>query len=152
MTNNSVNNKLFGTTTNDNASSGFVGEYVSSSILIGSAVSLSSGSASNVTSISLSAGDWMVYGLVVFNPSGLATSTIQRCGINTTSATMPTLGSENNVSGLNIAFAAGQGGYFNVGSTRISIASTTTIFLVSTATFLLGTMSAYGFIGARRIR
>jgi len=51
---------LIGTTTNDNAAAGQVGEYVSSTITGGASVALTPGVATNITSISLTAGDWDV--------------------------------------------------------------------------------------------
>jgi len=50
-------NGLKGTTAADNAAAGFVGEFMSSSVLVGSAVAVSNNTAKNITSITLSAGD-----------------------------------------------------------------------------------------------
>ena len=63
-------NGLAGVTTNSNAAAGIVGEYISSSIASGSAVSLTTGVSANVTSISLTAGDWEVYGQGFRRPAG----------------------------------------------------------------------------------
>jgi len=142
-----------GTTTNGNATAGNVGEYISSQILSGSAVSLTTATPANVTSISLTGGDWDVWGTVAFVANVLTTATIFEGGINTTSATLPT--------------PPGSGAYFQealsvaagaiepctpIGMTRISIASTTTVYLVAQSTFATNTMSVYGFLGARRRR
>jgi len=59
---------ILGTTTNNNASAGYVGEFVSSEVLIGSAVSISANTATDLTSISLTAGDWDVWANVGFTP------------------------------------------------------------------------------------
>lgn len=45
--------QIRGTGTNDNATAGFVGEYISSTILAGAAVNVSNNTATNITSISL---------------------------------------------------------------------------------------------------
>ncbi len=56
-----------GTTTNDNAANGDVGEYVEASVTSGSGgISLTTGNAKTVTSISLTAGDWDVTSLISF--------------------------------------------------------------------------------------
>lgn len=143
---------IVGTTTNDNTAAGNVGQYISSSVLAGSAVSLTTATAANVTSISLTAGDWDVRGMVAFIPGAGTTSTIQYAAISTTSATLPTIGAENNFSGLAITFAGSQFSVQNVGPMRLSLSGTTTVYLIAQANFAVSTMSAYGFIGARRVR
>jgi hypothetical protein len=55
---NCANNVLVGTTTNDNAPAGNNGEYVSSSVAKTTPVTLVSATPANLTSVSLSAGDW----------------------------------------------------------------------------------------------
>lgn len=146
---------LVGTTTNDNAAAGSVGEYISSTVLVGSAVSLSSSATANITSISLTAGDWDVEGNIVFNPAGSTTTTLATAAINTTSATLPTApgaGAYNFWFTSSAGTAAGFAPALPTGMTRISLASTTTVYLVAQATFGVSTETAYGFIGARRAR
>lgn len=141
-----------GTSTNDNATAGNIGQYISSSVLIGSAVSLTSSVAANVTSISLTAGDWDVSGVVLYNPNAATTTSYMQVGISQTSATQPTLGAENNGVFSTDTLAAGVAEAFTIGPMRISLAGTTTVYLVAEATFAVNTQSAYGFIGARRVR
>lgn len=144
---------LQGTGTNDNAAAGKVGEIIESTVLVGSAVALTTATPANVTSISLTAGDWDVWGNVWYSPAATTSITIHQGAINTTSATLPT--------------APGAGAFYkvieaalvpnaifgeSVGQRRISIASTTTVYLVAQATFTVDTLSAYGYIGARRVR
>lgn len=148
---NATGNQL-GTTTNDNAVALHVGEYVSSSVLVGSAVSLTTATPANVTSISLTAGDWRVSSIVIFNPNALTTSSDLRMGMSTTSATMPTLGAQNNSSFITQTFSAGLTQSLSAGSMRISLSATTTVYLVAQATFAVNTMTTYGFIGATRFR
>jgi len=140
---------IVGTTTNNNANAGSVGEVVTSSVASGAAVALASGTTSNVTSISLTAGDWDVSGNVNFSLAA-ATVTQMSAGITDVSATVPTDGSES-YSGLQLT----------VGTTidtatmrfrRISLAATTTVYLVGRATFSVGAISAFGSIVARRRR
>lgn len=142
-----------GTTTNGNATAGNVGEYVNSQILSGAAVSLSSGMPSNVTSISLTGGDWDVWGSCCFVANSATTATIFEGGVNTVSATLPTPPGSGAYFQETLSVAAGAlEPCFPLGSVRASLSVTTTIYLVAQSTFALNTMSAYGFIGARRRR
>jgi hypothetical protein len=143
--------QLPGTDTNDDASAGNVGEIIESEILAGSAVALTTNTPVDVTSISLTAGDWDVWGNVTTANNG-TTITALVAAINTVSATQPTApgkGARTSVSGIstsgNCAFPAGK--------MRLSLASTTTVYLIGQSTFTGGTSnSAYGYIGARRVR
>lgn len=145
--------QLKGTITNDSASSGNIGEYISSSISSGSAIALTTTVAANVTSISLTAGDWDVSITGMFTGGSTTTVNYLRGSISTTSATI------NGVPG-SLAVSSHQAGTaFNVGqtptvctNTRLSLASTTTVFLVCDASFATSTCSAFGIIQARRVR
>ncbi|MDP2325295.1 MAG: hypothetical protein Q8N51_14890, partial [Gammaproteobacteria bacterium] len=59
-----------GTNTNDAAAAGYIGELIGSTIASGSAVSLTTATNANVTSISLTAGDWDVWGAITYNHGG----------------------------------------------------------------------------------
>src|SRR3569832_700173 len=83
-----------GSSTNDSASSGNVGEYPTpGTVTGGSAISLTTSTSTNITTISLpSGGDYDVSGLCAY--TGGTTTTIQRliCSVSTTSATLATGG------------------------------------------------------------
>lgn len=146
-----------GTTTNDSASAGFVGETVISNLLTGSAVSLTTATAKTVTSISLTAGDWDVSGAVVFKPGATTSVTIFGSAISATTDAVPaTIGNDTGNEVL-IQFAqaaAVPATDFTqvIPRIRVSVASTTTVFLTCKATFTVSTLGAYGTIRARRIR
>lgn len=141
-----------GTNTNDDAAAGDVGEYIESVIVVGSAVSLTSGVAANITSISLTAGDWDVTGVVSFSPAGTTSVTVARGSISTTSATIDS--SPGRIAGHASAaqVPAGNGSHYPMPTTRLSLSATTTVYLVATSTFTVSTMSAFGIISARRVR
>lgn len=145
---------ILGVTTNSSAAAGIVGEVISSYIAAGSAISLTSPSTSNVTSISLTAGDWDVSGYVAYVAGATTTITQFACGIGQTTATLPTPGAGNSL--LQEKFATPGIGAFtyvkNLSLCQISLATTTTIFLVSASTFATSTMTTYGGIWARRAR
>jgi len=121
---------VIGTTTNDNAAAGSVGEYVSS---IGSiAVNLTSNVAANATSISLTAGDWDVYGAAYIQPTTSMNSPI--IWISDVSATSPDAAyysvlSLNGFTGTNMLAPV----------RRFSLSATTTIYLSFACTFTTGT-------------
>jgi len=144
---------IVGTATNNDAAAGSVGEFITSSIATGSAVSLTTNTTANVTSISLTAGDWDVEGNIFFKPAATTSVTAALVSISTTSATLAPSG----LGQINMrfpAFVPGIGADIGIasGSMRISLASTTTIYLVAYSTFTVSTMGAYGAIGARRVR
>lgn len=141
---------VIGTTTNDNAAAGVVGEFVSSTVAVGSAVALTTDTTANVTSISLTPGDWDVTGVVDFKPGATTTTTYFQGGISTVSATM---GSPDTGFSNPFAIAATSVDASEVlPVVRMSLATTTTIYLVARAGFSISTLSAYGTIRARRMR
>lgn len=143
---------IIGTTTNDSAAAGSVGEFISQTVASGSAVPLTTATAANIASISLTAGDWDVWGNIVFSPNAATTIAQLFAAINTTSATLPTSPNGGAFQSLELTFSTGGRNDLSAGMTRISVASTTTVYLIGRASFAVNTMSAYGFIGARRVR
>ncbi len=143
---------LAGVATNSNAATGIIGQYVSADVAAGSAVALTSGTPANVTSISLSAGDWDVSGTVAFAPAGTTTTTSCTAAIGTSSATVPTLSDTAPVAIDNASLGAGLGRNLSTGTARLSLSTTTTVYLVAESTFATSTSAAYGFIRARRVR
>jgi hypothetical protein len=141
---------IVGTATNDNAAAGSVGQYASASA---TAVSLSTGTPANITSVSLTAGDWDVEGTIKYNPAATTTSTIRQAGVTTTSGTLPTsLADATAWQRESGAITTGTGSVLATGVVRMSLSGTTTVFLVGQATFATSTMTADGILKARRRR
>lgn len=144
--------QLQGTNTNDNAAAGYVGEYVSSTVASGSAVALGTGVAANITSISLTAGDWDVDVNAQF--TGSASTVIQALAayVSLVSSTV------DNTPGRRNSFVYQGANELNlepnvlVGPVRLSLGSTTTVYFVVNAVFTVSTCSAFGIISARRVR
>lgn len=146
-----------GSGTNDNAATGDIGEFVTATVAAGSAVSLVNATGKNVTSISLTAGDWDVNAQVNFVLAG-ATSTLHQSGISLTTNTLPTqaggagLGTDP-LAALPLPTTVLSGTMSqDISPIRISIAATTTVYLVAQSSFSVGTETAYGSINARRAR
>lgn len=138
---------IVGTATNNNASAGSVGEYVTST---SGTVAITTATVTNVTSISLTAGDWDVIGIVKFKPQAGDTQTSGNVGISSTSATNPAeplLFQSGTVS-----HGAGDDWSVYAPEQRFSLAGTTTIYLVATGNHAGGTLNSVGMIRARRVR
>lgn len=141
-----------GINSNGSATAGNIGEIVSSSIPSGSAVSLTTGTAANITSISLTAGQWLVFGNVSFQPAGTTTQSANLAWISTTSATLPTIPNGGAYSQFSVNVGAGLTVVLQAGMTILQLNSTTTVYLSGLANFAVSTETAYGFIAATRLR
>jgi hypothetical protein len=140
-----------GTQTNDNANNNAVGQVISTNTT--SAVTLATTVPINIASISLPPGDWDVQGEIWFALTGVAQ--VLTAGINNVSATQPT------VSALNTAYNRIQGAAAGVYSgnwtlpvrtCRVSLAATTTYYLIAFCNFSTGAVTCTGNIWARRAR
>jgi hypothetical protein len=143
---------LQGTNTNDSAAAGFVGEYTSATAALDS-VSLTTATPVNITSLSLAAGDWDVSGIVYFLATGTTTVSAIQCGLGTTT------GAINASPGFRAghsfdAETLGATTYTScaIPAVRFLLAATTTVFLVARGDFATSTLSAGGFMQARRVR
>jgi hypothetical protein len=144
-----------GTATNDNATSGQIGEYLASAIPAASAVSLANGVGKTVTSISLTPGDWDVSGTIGFVAAPGTTVTGLSAGVGQVNNVLGLL-SDTSPQAQNNDTYTGNGNsnivYLPTGTGRISLATTTTVYLVAYGEFGTSTLTAYGFIRARRAR
>lgn len=137
---------IVGTTTNDSANAGSVGEYITASA---TSVAITTGVVTNITSISLTAGDWDVSGVVQFSPAAGTVVGSEDISISTTSATTGGLGTRTFIGATK---AIGQADIVPTPVVRISVASTTTVYLVGAVAYSTSTLTVSGLIRARRIR
>ena len=138
---------IVGTTLADNANAGSSGEY---NTAVGSAVSLTSGTPANITSVTLAAGDYDVWGNIEFDAAGSTIIQGVTASISNTSATHSASPDRSILTG--ITFTAGSAVSLITPSTRINASTSTTIYLVGTATFTTSTLTATGRIAWRRRR
>jgi len=144
---------IVGTTTNNAANAGSVGEVITSSVAIGAAVSLVNNAPKTITSISLTAGDWDVFGTLGFNGGGTTNTTLLLGGMNTTNNTLPSLYEERVTQNAALAAPFGTSPVsFTIPTTRVSLSGTTTYYLVAYALFSVSTCDGFGRITARRSR
>lgn len=141
-----------GTTTNDNAASGYVGELATGTAASGS-VSFTNATAASIISLSLSAGDWDVWFNAEFTPAATTTVNQLIASISTTNNTLY-LSSYDGYGKFSYpsSYVPRAGIIVPAGPRRISIASTTIIYGVGYADFGTSTMSAGGTLRARRVR
>lgn len=141
-----------GSATNDNAAAGDISEAVESIIASGSSVNLASATSTNITSISLTAGDWDIdatFGVIATNA---ATSISLAVGsISLISATVDASSfSKNN----HAAFVPGNGvttDIMAISRKIVKLSATTTIYLVGSVTFAVSSCGGFGRINARRV-
>jgi hypothetical protein len=151
---------LPGTATNDNAAAGKVGEFVTATLASAGAVAITpSATTKNIitSGISLTAGDWDLSGTVNFLLAAATVSKFQ-AGISLTSATLPSqaggsgLGTDPLVIDVDKTTTLTDTKTLGIPPVRLSIAATTTVYLVAQATFTAGTVKGFGTIRARRMR
>src|SRR5574343_701339 len=139
---------IIGTTTNDSAAAGSVGEFTSAS---GTNVSLTTGTAIDVASVSLTAGEWEVWGVASLNLAGTTTSTIFDAWVSTSSASKPPIPGYARFAG-SILTGANPAIVSPTPPLRLQISGTTTVYLSVSATFAVSTATSTGTIYARRVR
>lgn len=143
---------LRGTSTNDSAAAGKIGELIESEILIAAAVPVLLLTDTNVTSISLTAGEWDVEGIISTAPAAGTTTELVRGWVSSTSATSPAAPNGGGYVQVGVAFGANSFQSLPIGKKHFRFASTTTVYLSTLLSFGVNTMGAYGYIRARRVR
>lgn len=139
---------IVGVTGASSAASGIVGEFIESVVPNSGPTNYTSATATNLTSISLTAGDWDVEASVI-NLGAVATITFQQCDISTISKTVNA--SRCNTDGSTYTTFTGLK-YLPLTRRQINVSTTTTVYLVSQVTFTGTSVTGYGYINARRIR
>jgi hypothetical protein len=138
------NIEIQGTTASNNATAGYVGEFISSVITVPTNITTSA-TAQNLTSILLTAGDWDIEGNIFFTPTTTFTQ-IFAWG-SSISATLPLSYNRN---GFNLPLIGASG--ISIPKLRINASIPVTVYLSGFATFASGTATFTGAIYARRVR
>jgi hypothetical protein len=142
---------LIGTTTNDNAATGAVGEFISTGSITLASQS-GTGNYDNIVSTTLAAGDYTLAGACVWSESGL-TVTRHFCVLSTNSGNTTT----DQVVGYNEIPGAvdtlnSNGGGGTVPLFRVSINTPTTIYLKARSDYSGTAPTTKGFLTGRRTR
>jgi hypothetical protein len=141
-----------GTATNDNAAAGKVGEIITATVAQGSAVTLTTATPANITSVALTAGDWDC-NAVAGRTFGATTSlTIMKTSLNTTTAADGTIATGTMVQQSTPAQVPVTDTTQQIGLVRFSLSAGASVFLVADDTFTISTNKGYGFLRCRRMR
>lgn len=140
---------ILGTMSNDNAQSGYVGEYAES-IVNNALINNSSGAYDDQTSISLTAGDWEITLMCRLNTNG-ATVTDFNVGVSSTSGNSSAgLFSGSNLYTVTTSVPNGQMAV--ISGFRMSLAATTTMYWKENLSYSAATPRMSGRLSARRMR
>jgi hypothetical protein len=135
-----------GVTNGSDASSGVVGQYLTST---GSSTSLVTATAKTIHSLTLAAGDWDIEGVATYTKAATTVVTYTQQGISTTNNT---LGGTGTFTATAAAISDVIPSAFTTPVVRLNLTGTTTVYLVSRAGFTTSTLTATGFLRARRVR
>jgi hypothetical protein len=135
------------------------GNFVRAAVAPASAVSLTTATTANITSLAIPPGDWQVCAAANFIP-GAATSVSQLIlGVSVTTATLPADSTKANPTSGEVKYLRTQAASIPVGEVdmsaacyKVSLTATTTHYLVAQSTFTISTMTVNGFIEARRMQ
>ena len=139
-------NGIVGTTAGTNTVAGNVGEFPTPTNL--TAVSLTSGTGANISSFSLTAGDWDIWGVCELYPAATTVPSNLLCGVSTTANTVVA----GSFSRIQTTMATGALQDLSAPIYRVNVSSTTTVYLVISSAFTVSTATANGYLFARRRR
>lgn len=140
-----------GFTNASTAAAGVVGEVLTSSA---TGVAITSGIITQIGSISLTAGDWDLWGLAAGMAAASTTTSSAVANIYTSSASIPlptTLATASTGNSYPVS-TAGANTYFPIMPQTVSISGTTTYYMNMYITYAVSTLTANSFIIARRRR
>lgn len=149
---------IHGTNTNNAASVGFVGEVISSTVPFASRISLTTATPINITSITLTAGNWDISASVGFVPGSNTNMTSIQTAVSLTSATLPgnaaywsatsngELREENEFGTGGQVFTGNFVPGLSMGSYSVSLSTSKTFYLVAQSAFSVSTNQVIGRI------
>ena len=144
---------LQGTNTNQTTAAGDVGQILSAEVASGSAVSLTNGITADITSLSLTAGNWLVFCAPKLKGTGTTTVQYFACGLSATSATLPSepYRFDNCFVANAVIFTVDTDHTVTGPGLFLSLASTTTYYMVVNSTFGVSTLKGWGTLYAVRL-
>lgn len=126
-------------------------EELSATLASGSATSLTTVTPKTVISVSLTAGVWDVVGMAYFIPAATTSVTILSASISLTNNTVNSTPGAFAQTTMAAQVPNGSSS-LTAGPIRLTLAATTTVYLVANQEFSVSTMTAFGFISGRRVR
>lgn len=144
-----INTSIVGDKSGSTPTAGYLSEFISAGTA-GAGQSLTNNTIANVAAlINLQPGDWDVFGNVNFTETS-ATVTARSAGISSTIATVPTDGSQVYLGTTTTTTTTNNS--IVLPRKRFNISTQTTIYMTAQVAFSAGTVSAFGFLNARRVR
>lgn len=141
-----------GVTNGSSAASGVLGEIIKSVIAAASAVALTSGTPTNITSISLTAGQWVVEPNVSFMGNGSSSIVVSNAWASLTSATLPDFSLTSGTNSVNGVAGSGSQLSYCAPTLQVNVSTTTTVYLSAQVAYTGTGQTACGGITATRIR
>lgn len=143
-----------GVTDGSSASAGKVGEYQSVSVSSTAPVSLTSAAPANIGHLSLTAGDWDVWGSVGVSMGASSTASVTAGWISLSSTTYPSPPFSGALAQIPGKVSNSASLVFSAGKIRLSLSSTseTSVYLGVKCTYVGASATGFGFIAARRRR
>lgn len=134
-----------GTTSGAGAAAGYVGQLLANSA---SGVSLTNGSAANLTTVPLTPGNWDLQCNAQFVPAGTTTVTSIAASVGTASGS---LGAVGQIAYLQASLTTGAQQYLVTPTLRVNVSAGTTAYCVGFSSFGVSTMTGSGYIRATRV-
>ena len=138
------------------AAAGNIGEVFSQNILVGSAVSLTTGFPSNIATISPTAGHWRLSGSICVEGGTSTSMTVLFAGFSTTTSVLPTTANSGGymaLRGVSVVISSGQQATcYPIGSEDVYLSGTTQYWMVAQPSFTVSTLGGYGIISAIRVQ
>lgn len=149
-----------GVTDGSSAAPGVVGELISAARLFASRTSITSTSETTMTTISLTAGQWLIFSNVGYLPAASTSVTKFSLGVSLTTNAMPgssTIAAPSSVGEYSLflnqaASVPGTTRTVSASAVPVNISATTSFFLIARSDFTVSTMEAWGSIYALRVR
>jgi hypothetical protein len=142
-------NAAMGVTNGSDATAGQVGEWLSS--VVATPAGIGNNNPTNVTSLSLTAGDWDVRGEVWFN-LGSGTTGSCEAGISTVTSGLPAAPGTGSRTTQVFTHQPNTGQVLPLATCRISLSAPATVWLIALVGFTSGTTTVRGRMDARRVR
>ena len=136
--------------TSGSAPAGSVGEYLTSTVGCGAGVALTSGTITQITSIPLTPGEWMLSATAAYNPAGTTTTSEVSAALSSTPGSLTGLYTPGTFT-FNGTLATGGKQGFSLSPWIVTPSSNATFYLNEQATFGISTALGCGTITALRV-
>ena len=140
---------IAGQTSGSAISAGNIGQIITSGTITG--VSMTSETTRNITSITLTAGVWRIWGTFIAAPNATTTQLTVQSVISSVSGTSFTPVSSDVELIMSAAIPASLFSIAPVGTTVVNISSPTTYYLNGYVSFAVSTLTAGGILSAQRV-